>query len=83
MKLHLIEGWRQAWRYTSVWASGVGFSALTAWGLMPMAVRDVVPDWIEILAGGLLFAIVFLARVTAQPKATAKVSESVTQRGGE
>ena len=73
MRLHLIEGWRQAWRYTSVWASGVGFSALTVWTIMPMAVRDVVPDWIEILAGGLLFGIVLLSRITAQPKAQEKI----------
>lgn len=66
--MKLIKEWRQAWRFASVWASGVGFSALTAWGLMPHAVREAVPDWIEIAIGGALFAVVFLARVTAQPK---------------
>lgn len=71
--MKLIEEWRQAWRFTSVWASGVGFSALTAWGLMPYAVREAVPDWIEVAIGGALFAIVFLARVTAQPKAREKI----------
>lgn len=70
----LIDEWRQAWRFTSVWASGVGFSALTAWGLMPSAVREAVPDWIEIVVGGALFGVVFLARVTAQPKTQEKIN---------
>lgn len=70
----LIDGWRQAWRFTSVWASGVGFSALTAWGLMPYAVREAVPDWIEIAVGGALFGVVFLARVTAQPRTVEKIN---------
>lgn len=70
----LIDGWRQAWRFTSVWASGVGIGALTVWNMLPMAVREAVPDWIEILIGGVLFALVFLARVTAQPKTTEKIN---------
>lgn len=69
----LIEEWRQAWRYTSVWASGVGIGALTAWNMMPVAVRDAVPDWMEAIIGGGLFALVFLARVTAQPKTQEKI----------
>jgi hypothetical protein len=72
--MKLIEEWRQAWRYTSVWASGAGIGVLTAWNMMPMAVRDQVPDWMEALVGGVLFGLVFLARVTAQPKAQEKIN---------
>lgn len=72
--MNLIEGWRQAWRFTSVWASGVGIGALTVWNMLPFAVREAVPDWIEILIGGALFGIVFLARVTDQPKAREKIN---------
>lgn len=72
--MKLIDEWRQAWRYTSVWASGVGIGALTAWNMMPAAVREAVPDWIEAIVGGGLFALVFLARVTAQPKAQEKIN---------
>lgn len=70
----LIDGWRQAWRYTSVWASGVGIGALTAWNMLPMAVREAVPDWIEVAIGGVLFGLVFLARVTAQPRTVEKIN---------
>jgi hypothetical protein len=73
-QMKLIEEWRQAWRYTSVWASGAGIGVLTAWNMMPMAVRDQVPDWMEALVGGVLFGLVFLARVTAQPKAQEKIN---------
>lgn len=66
--MKLIDEWRQAWRFASVWASGVGFSVLTVWAIMPPAVRDVVPDWIEVVVGGLLFGGVLLARLTKQPK---------------
>jgi len=70
----LIEEWRQAWRFTSVWAGGAGIGVLTVWNLMPLAVRDVVPDWIEVVVGGGLFALIWLARVTAQPKAQEKIN---------
>lgn len=70
--MKLIDEWRQAWRFASVWASGVGFSVLTVWAIMPPAVRDVVPDWIEVIVGGALFASVLLARVTDQPKLKGK-----------
>lgn len=66
--MRLIEDWRHAWRFASVWASGVGFSVLTVWTIMPPAVRDVVPDWIEVIVGAVLFGGVLLARVTDQPK---------------
>ncbi len=72
--MRLIKEWRQAWRYTSIWASGAGIGVLTAWNMMPIAVRDRVPDWIEAVVGGALFALVFLARVTAQPKAQEKIN---------
>lgn len=72
--MRLIEEWRQAWRYTSVWASGAGIGVLTVWNMMPTAVRDQVPDLIEAVVGGALFALVFLARVTAQPKAQEKIN---------
>lgn len=72
--MRLIEEWRQAWRYTSVWASGAGIGVLTVWNMMPTAVRDQVPDLIEAVVGGSLFALVFLARVTAQPKAQEKIN---------
>jgi hypothetical protein len=72
--MKLIEEWRQAWRYTSVWASGAGIGVLTAWNMMPMAVRDQVPDWIEALVGGGIWGIVILARVVAQPKAQEKIN---------
>ncbi len=72
--MKLIEEWRQAWRYTSVWASGAGIGVLTAWNMMPIAVRVRVPDWIEALVGGVLFGLVFLARVVAQPKAQEKIN---------
>lgn len=71
--MRLIDGWRGAWRFASVWVSGAGFGVLTVWTLMPPAVRDVVPDLIEVLVGGLLFGAVFLARVTDQPKAREKL----------
>lgn len=76
MKLTLIDEWQKAWRFASVWVSGVGFSVLTVWTLMPPAVRDVVPDPVEILVGGLLFGAVFLARVTAQPKLKGKCDDA-------
>lgn len=66
--MKLIDDWSLWWRFASVWASGVGFSVLTVWTIMPPAVRDVVPDWIEVIVGAALFAFVLLARVTDQPK---------------
>lgn len=73
MKLHLIEGWRQAWRYTSVWAGSAGLGVMTAWNMMPPAVREAVPDWLELLVGGAFWAVFFICRVTAQPKAQEKI----------
>lgn len=66
--MKLIEEWRQWWRFASVWASGVGFSVLAVWAIMPPAVRDAVPDGIELLIGAVLFGGVLLARITDQPK---------------
>jgi|LUMV01.1.fsa_nt_gb hypothetical protein len=72
--MKLIEEWRQAWRYTSVWASGAGIGVLTVWNMMPTAVRDRVPDLIEAVVGGALWALVVLTRVIAQPKAREKIN---------
>lgn len=66
--MKLIDEWRSWWRFASVWASGVGFSVLTVWAIMPPAVRDAVPDLIELLIGAVLFGVVLLARLTDQPK---------------
>ncbi|WOF44383.1 hypothetical protein KNJ79_05470 [Sphingopyxis indica] len=70
MKISLIDEWRDAWRYASVWAAGAGLSILTVWNMMPDAVRERVPDWIEILVGGALWGLVFLARVTKKKEKT-------------
>jgi hypothetical protein len=72
--MKLIDEWRDAWRFASVWASGAGIAVLTAWNMMPFAVRDAVPDWIEVAVGGALWGIVFLTRVTAQPKTQEKIN---------
>lgn len=64
----LVPNWRDLWRFSSTWTSGVGFSVLTVWTIMPPAVRDVVPDWIEVVVGATLFGSVLLARITEQPK---------------
>lgn len=72
--MKLIDEWRDAWRFASVWASGVGFSVLGVWAIMPPAVRDAVPDGIELFIGAVLFGGVLLARITDQPKLREKIS---------
>ena len=77
----LIAEWREAWRFSSLWAATVGFGALTAWNMMPPAARDLVPDWIEAVIGFSLWLAVFLARVTRQPGSQAAIDAKRTAAG--
>lgn len=66
--MRLVDDWRDAWRFTSIWASGAGLGALTVWNMMPAAVRGIVPDWIEVVGGIALWGVVIVARLAPQPK---------------
>lgn len=71
----LVEGWQDLWRMASTWASGTGIAILTIWNMMPSSVRNVVPDWLMLLIGGVLWGLVLLARIWKQPKLEAKREE--------
>lgn len=73
MRQWLIDEWRDAWRFATVWAAGAGFAALTVWNMMPGPVRQLVPDWIEVSVGLVLWGLVFLARIVRQPGAQAAI----------
>jgi hypothetical protein len=73
MRNWLIDEWREAWRFSSIWVAGACFTLLTVWNLMPPAVRDVVPDGIELAIGLSLWGVVALARIVRQPGSQAKI----------
>lgn len=75
MTQKLIDGWQDWWRWASTWASGTGIGILTVWNMMPFSVRQVVPDWLMLLVGAVLWGGVLLARLWKQPKAEAKKAE--------
>ncbi len=69
----LIAEWREAWRFSSLWAATTGFAVLVAWNQMPGAVRAKVPDSIELVVSLCLWAAVMLARICRQPWSQAKI----------
>lgn len=82
MKLKLIEGWHNWWRFWSVrlqlvcafltgWLTFDPGSVLMAWNMMPETVRAVLPGGVVSKIGLVLFLLNLLsviARVTAQKK---------------
>lgn len=78
----LIDEWREAWRFSSTWAAAWAIGVLTVWNMMPVAVRTVVPDWLEILIGAVLWGFVMLCRVIAQPKAREKIEAKKEAKHG-
>lgn len=83
MKVCLIEEARDWWRFSSTWAAAWAIGVLTVWNMMPVAIRLVVPDWIEILVGALLWGFVMLCRLAAQPKAREKIEARKEARDGQ
>lgn len=78
-----IAEWREAWRFSSLWAATVGFGALVVWNQMPSVVRARVPDTLEFAIGGLLWASVLLARLVKQPTSQAKIDAKRAAARGE
>lgn len=73
MQTWLIDEWREAWRFSSLWLHTTGFAVLVAWNQMPGAVRQRVPDWIELAVGAAWWLAVILARITRQPHSQAAI----------
>lgn len=69
----LIDEWREAWRFSSLWVATSGMALLVAWNQMPFAVRKLVPDGIEVGFGLVLWSAVVLARITRQPNSQAAI----------
>ena len=69
----LIAGWREAWRFSSLWFGTFAIGALTVWNMMPPAVRDVVPDPIELAIGGVLWGGLVVSRIAKQPRSQARI----------
>lgn len=79
IKVRLVDGWRQAWRWWSVRLNAIGLiilswvqfdpvGALGVWNMMPHPVRMVLPSNFVMLAGLVLFALSMIARLVKQPK---------------
>jgi hypothetical protein len=61
-----VDNWRDMWHWYSTWAAGAAVSVLVAWNMMPAAVKDFVPDWIEVAVGLSLWGPILLARLFGQ-----------------
>lgn len=47
IKIELIEDWKQAWKYISMWAMGAPAAFIAAYAVLPQKFQDSVPqNWI-------------------------------------
>ena len=79
LKLHLIEDWRNFWRFWSVRLGIVGSAvtavliafpdvALSAWAMMPADLKAVIPERYMPLIGVGIFVASLIARAIKQSK---------------
>lgn len=78
--MHLIEEWKEGWRYFSVWYVGAAFALLSTWAMLPYQIRPYIPDWIELTISVLLFVGYCYVRFIAQPKTKAKIEAKLAAK---
>ena len=64
--MKLIDNWRDAWRFSSVWAMTAATAIQGAWIALPLDLRTTLPPWLpQTIAIALLLLGIF-ARIVKQ-----------------
>lgn len=62
LKLKLIDNWRDAWRFASVWLAALLALLDVAFDYLPAMQTYLPANWVQVLA-----ALIILARIVRQP----------------
>lgn len=62
----LIDNWRNAWRFASVWAMTAATALQGAWLALPDELRVLLPSWLPHTTAIALLALGVVARVVKQ-----------------
>lgn len=64
--MKLVDDWKDAWKWHSVWIAAVLAALPVAWASMPADLKSAVPDtWLPYISG-VMFLAFLVGRVRAQ-----------------
>ena len=64
--MKLIENWRSAWRFSSVWAMTAATAIQGAWIALPLGLRQALPSWVPQVLAIIFLILGIIARLFVQ-----------------